>query len=161
MAIYQIMNTPWDKRDVLDLESQKPGEASFSNIIFDIEVSGDMTKRKWNKFAGLITEAFRLVEYEGSFNMTISLPAVTHGTSAVMNRLKNLKGVIDTMAPVPACWDWTIIIKFDKFPYWNQVEDYMKTVERAVYGKRFNEIERKANVRISRHTNSEWNAGSK
>lgn len=143
MVMLQFMNMAWDKRDVSGLESQNPSEASYAGITFDVEMSGNMTKRKWNKFAGLITQAFNLVEYEGSFNMTVSVPAVAYGNSAIMNRLRNLKGVMNAIAPVPACWDWTVVIKFDKFPYWNQVEDYMQTIERAIYGKRFNEIERK------------------
>jgi hypothetical protein len=144
MVMMQFMKIPWDRRDVAGLESQKPSEASFGSVVFDVEMSSNMTKRKWNKFAGLITQAFKLVEYNGTFNITVSIAAVHYESEdTIMNRLRKLKGVMDAMAPVPACWDWTVVIQFEKFPYWNQVEDYMKTVERAIYGKRFNEIERK------------------
>lgn len=149
-AIYSVYKPRWDQRDVADLEAQVPTEAEFASAIFDVEISGYMTKRKWNKFAGLITQAFKLIKYEGTFNITVSVPAIDHGNSAIMNRLRNLKGVMNAIEPVPACWSWTVVMQFDKFPYWNQVEDYMQTVERAIYGKRFDEIERMKRASITR-----------
>lgn len=154
MPWFQAMRIPWDKRDVADLKAQVPAQAEYSSIVFDVELSGYMTKRKWNKFAGLITQAFKLVEYEGSFNLTVSVPAIMvdgYGANeAIENRLNKLKCVMSAMPPVPACWDWTVVIQFNKFPYWNQVEDYMQTVERAIYGKRFGEIIREKRFGITR-----------
>ena len=154
MPMYAVHRTPWHKQDLADLRSQVPSEAEFGSVVFDVELGGYMTKRKWNKFAGLITSAFKLIEYEGSFNITVSVPALnvdSYGDNeTVMNRLGKLKGVMNAMAPVPAFWSWTVVMQFDKFPYWNQVEDYMQTVERAIYGKRFSEIEREKRASITR-----------
>lgn len=147
-VIYSAYGPKWDPLDVNGLEEQIPGEASYNNTVFDIELDGDMTIRKWNKFSGLINQAFDLVEYDGMINISMSIPAISQTNfSAVENRLSKLKCVFSSHQPVPACWDWTVTVSFKKFPYWNQVQDTMRSVERAVYGKNFNKVERKTNVR--------------
>ena len=57
-VIYNVHGFHWDQQDVRDLEAQKPDSASYCNTVFDLEISDDMTIRKWNKFAGLINQAF-------------------------------------------------------------------------------------------------------
>lgn len=141
MTWFQLMSASWHKDDVNMLNSQAPSNADFCNAVFDIEIEAYMSKRKWNKFAGLINEAFSLVEYSGTFNITVQLNAVNYGSEhSVIKRLDKLKCVMDYRPPVPAFPGWTIVLQFKKFPYTNQLEKTMATIERAVYGVRYPEL---------------------
>ena len=137
----QFMSIGWHPSDQQMIRDQVPSKAEFCNAIFDVEVSGYMTKRKWDKFAGLINEAFSLVNYEGTFNITVQLNAVTYQDwGGLENRLRRLKMIHSYMPPCPAFPGWTIVVQFKKFPYSNQLEKAMASVERAIYGVRYREL---------------------
>lgn len=141
MTWFQLMSASWHKNDVKMLNDQAPSNADFCNVVFDVEIDSYINKRKWNKFAGLINEAFSLVEYNGTFNITVQLNAVDYDKQiSVVRRLSKLKCVLNYHPPVPAFPGWTIVLQFKKFPYTNQLEKTMATIERAVYGVRYPEL---------------------
>ena len=52
-VIYNVHGFHWDQQDVRDLEAQKSDSASYCKYSFDLEISDDMTIRKWNKLSVL------------------------------------------------------------------------------------------------------------